>query len=369
MKQLLKRTKLFDFHVENFGKMVPFAGWEMPLQYKLGTIESHKLCRSSATIFDVSHMQQLEIKGEKRFDFIESLVPGNIKDLKIGQARLTQLTNDKGGIIDDTIITNKGDHLFQIVNAGCADKDWTHLTNEIKNWKGVSIQKVEGYSLIAIQGPKSKDIIQDLLKEDLTKLFFMNSKTFSFQGTKINITRCGYTGEDGFEIQISDQIVVEFVKKLLSYEITLSGLGARDTLRLEAGLCLMTHDMTEEITPIEADLSWTIGKRRKEEGNFKGAKFILEQLKNGVEKKRVGFILTGKTAAREGTKIFDNNGNEIGIVTSGGPSPSLDKPIGMGYVKTPFTKIGQKLFFNIRGKQIEGFISQMPFIPSGYYRG
>jgi aminomethyltransferase len=372
---VLRRTALFDFHVENGGKMVPFAGWEMPLQYgKAGTVTPHKLTRTKATIFDVSHMGQVEFRGKDRFDFIESLVPGNIKDLKINQGRLTQLTNETGGILDDTIITVKSDHIYEIVNAGCANDDIAHFKKHINEWqkkgKDVTMKILDTHQLLALQGPLAPQVLQKLVTEDLSTLAFMSGKEMKVAGVLCGVTRCGYTGEDGFELQIPNAEATKLAKKLLENpDCSLAGLGARDTLRLEAGLCLMGHDMNPTITPIEADLSWTIGKRRKEEGGFPGAKVILDQLKNGATKKRVGFVIEGKVAAREGSKIFDVQGKEIGVVTSGAPTPSCEKPIAMGYVSMPSSVIGTRVFMDVRGKQVEATVSKMPFVKSGFYRG
>jgi aminomethyltransferase len=349
----------------------------MPLQYgNEGITVPHLKCRNSAALFDVSHMGQIIIRGKDREDFIESLVPGNIKDLKINQVRLTQFTNEKGGILDDLMVSRKDNYLYVVVNAGCAEQDIEYLNKHMENWKSngkdLNMEVISGVktSLVALQGPKAINVLQKLVKEDLTTIKFMHTSDYDILGTKgCYITRCGYTGEDGFEISIPNEKAEELCEILISdKDVGLAGLGARDTLRLEASLCLMGSDMNPDITPIEADLAWTIGKRRRDEANFPGAKIILDQLKNGTEKKRIGFKIIEKGGIpREHYKIWDKESNsEIGFVTSGTKTPCLDYPIGMGYVKTNFAKEGQIIEIQIRNKKYGAEIVKMPFIELGF---
>jgi aminomethyltransferase len=372
----LKKTALYNFHVEKGAKMVPFCGWMMPLTYgKDGTIKPHLHCRQAAALFDVSHMGQLKFTGKDRFDFLESLVPGNLKDLKVGQSRLTQLTNEKGGIMDDTIITRMEDHLFEVVNAGCFEQDMVYFNKHLQEWqsqgKDVQIENLSlKNSLVALQGPKAAEILQKFVKEDLSNLGFMNCMNTVICGAPAIVTRSGYTGEDGFEISLPHEYITEFCEKLCeSPDVMLAGLGPRDTLRLEAGLCLMGDDMSPEITPVEAGLSWTIGKRRREQGGFPGADVILKQLKEGVTKTKIGFEVQETSGiARKGYKIFTKDGEEIGIVTSGTRTPCVEKPIGLGYVKTEHSKVGTEVMIEVRKKLYPAKIAQLPFVKTNFYK-
>jgi aminomethyltransferase len=316
-------------------------------------------------------------------DFIETLVPGNIKDLKDNAARLTQFTNLHGGIMDDTVVTRKNDKLLYIVvNAGCCDQDVQHIKENLNRYKlqnpqaDVAFEFMEGQSLVALQGPEAPDVLQPLLTSDinLANLPFMSCVDVNLpalSNTPVQISRCGYTGEDGFEISVPDIYVTQFTELLLKDQrVKLAGLGARDTLRLEAGLCLMGHDMNDQITPIEAGLSFTIGKRRQEEANFPGATVINNQIKNGTNIKRIGLLLdSNKMVAREGYVIRDEKfTTDVGHVTSGTISPILDKSIAMGYVNSAFSTEGTKLVVSIRGQPFQATVVKMPFVPHRYYR-
>jgi len=378
----LKKTALFGLHTEYSGKMVDFAGWAMPVQYKEGIKESHIHTRTSASVFDVSHMGQLRIEGNDRASFLESLVVGDIKGLPESAGRLTLFTNENGGIIDDSVVTNAGDHLYVVINAGCKDKDMEHIGAHLAAAKGkgmdVDVMEMEENSLIALQGPKAATVLSRFLPDsfNLAAMNFMTGVEVDIRGVKCRVTRCGYTGEDGFEVSIPTSNVVSITEELLGQEEVLpAGLGARDSLRLEAGLCLYGNDIDMTTTPAEAVLGWTISKNRREEANFLGADRILPQLKKksdgGIppERKRVGFVITGKAApARQGTRIMSADGDEIGQVTSGCFSPSLNYPIGMAYVKRDFAKVETPLFFDVRGKKIEGEVRKMPFVPAQYYK-
>ncbi|GAB6021462.1 hypothetical protein CHUAL_004066 [Chamberlinius hualienensis] len=372
----LKRTCLYDFHVKHGGKMVPFAGYLMPVQYGQENItNSHVHTREHVGIFDVSHMMQSRIYGKDRVKFIESLVVGDIENLKDNQGTLTVFTNDNGGIIDDLIVSKTSDgYLYVVSNAGCRDKDLQHLQKKLKEFQSlgneVVLETVEDRALIAVQGPGMHTVVAPLVNTDLTTLGFMNTVECNFAGvSKCRVTRCGYTGEDGVEISIPQEKAVKVTEALLNSEhdsVRLAGLGARDSLRLEAGLCLYGNDIDETTTPIEASLAWLIGKRRREAADFPGAAIILKQLKEKVAKKRVGFVSRGPPA-RSHTPITDADGNKIGEVTSGCPSPSLKYNVAMGYIATSYSKIGTQIKFDIRKKLYDAEVAKMPFVPQHYY--
>ncbi|KAF1323535.1 Glycine cleavage system t protein, partial [Globisporangium splendens] len=373
----LKKTPLYDFHVAVGGKMVDFAGYAMPVQYPAGVLKSHNHTRTAgkASLFDVSHMGQLRITGADRVRFLESIVVGDIGALTHGEAKLSLITNDQGGIIDDTVITKYDDHLYVVVNAGNQEIDLVHMHKVLESFNGdVKIERLTDRALVALQGPGAAEIMSAFAPSvDFKELAFMNGVYTSLPGIDggmdVILTRCGYTGEDGFEISVPSAQAETFVRTLLKDERVLeAGLGARDSLRLEAGLCLHGHDITPETTPIEATLAWTIGKRRREEGGFPGHGIIMDQLKNKTfTKKRVGFFVEG-AAAREGAQIFGANDEVVGEVTSGTFSPTLKKAIGMAYVHKDVSKIGTELYVKARNKQQQLTIAKMPFVPAGYYK-
>ncbi|CAH0486292.1 unnamed protein product [Peronospora farinosa] len=374
----LKKTPLYDLHVSLGGKMVPFAGYSMPVQYSAGVLQSHLHTReqNKASLFDVSHMGQLRITGKDRLQFLENVVVGDLEALESGEAKLSLITNDKGGIIDDCVISRYDDHVYVVVNAGNQDIDLVHMHKLLENFKGdAAIERIQDRALVALQGPGAVDVIETLGPNvNLKDLEFMHGvfTPLKLQHGKIVdviLTRCGYTGEDGFEISVLSKDSEMFARALLQDERVLeSGLGARDSLRLEAGLCLHGHDITAETTPIEAMLAWTIGKRRREEGGFPGHAVIMDQLKNKTAtKKRVGFVVEG-AAAREGAKLFDANDKVVGHVTSGTFSPSLKKAIGMAYVDKSSGKFGTELHVKARNKTQKAVISKMPFVPANYYK-
>lgn len=374
----LKRTCLYDLHVENGGKIVPFAGWEMPVQYKDSIIDSHLNCRSNAAIFDVSHMLQTKVTGKDRVQFMESLVVADVAGLQDNHGTLSVFTNEKGGIIDDLII-NKTDegYLYVVSNAGCADKDLPLMMNQAEKLrkKGLDVNiEVITNGLVALQGPGMSSVLQPGLDFALSTLPFMttwSADVFGIAGCRV--TRCGYTGEDGVEISVPANKAVALVNHLLnatkSVDTRLTGLGARDSLRLEAGLCLYGNDIDENTTPIEATLAWTIGKRRKEEKGFPGADIILQQIKDKPKMRRVGFTASGPPA-RGGVEVYDETGSKlIGKVTSGCPSPSLKVNVAMGYVESAFFKPGTNVKFNIRKKMVDAVVAKMPFVPTKYFFG
>lgn len=370
----LKKTPLFDFHVAAGGKMVDFAGYAMPVQYPAGVLKSHNHTRAAgcASLFDVSHMGQLRVRGADRERFLESLVVGDLQALALGEAKLSLITNAHGGIIDDCVITKYEDHFYVVVNAGNQDIDLAHMHAVLENFQGdVAIERLTDRALVALQGPGAAAVMAELAPSvDLKELGFMNGLyTTLGSGLDVILTRCGYTGEDGFEISVPSAKAEAFARQLVGDERVLeAGLGARDSLRLEAGLCLHGHDITAETTPIEAALAWTIGKRRREEGGFPGHAVIMDQLKNKTfTKKRVGFVVDG-AAAREGAQLFGPDDQVVGEVTSGTFSPTLKKAVGMAYVHKDASKIGTELYVKARGKQQQVTIAKMPFVPANYYK-
>lgn len=365
------KTPLYDFHIANGAKMVPFAGWSMPVVYTSQTLsQSHLFCRSSAALFDVSHMLQTRIEGSDREKFISSLTVVDLEGCKSGQSHLTVFTNDKGGIIDDAIVTKFDNHLMLVSNAGTSEKIKSLLLKSASKFNDLKVEFIANRGLLALQGPEAINVLSRLSGvEDLNSNFpFMTVKEMTIDRVECLVSRSGYTGEDGFELSIPEGEVVRMAKNFLaSPSVKLAGLGARDSLRLEAGMCLYGHDIDETITPVEAGLTWLISKRRREEGKFPGFDIIKKQITNGCEKKRVGFIVEGPPA-REGTAIFNNSNVQIGTVTSGCPSPSLKKNIAMGYVLTEYAKLNTKLNFKVRDQLNEGIVTKMPFVPTKYHK-
>ena len=361
----IKKTPLYNLHKSHGAKFVQFAGYEMPIQYSSGIITEHNLTRTKSGIFDVSHMGQLFIKGDDNLtDKLQNIFPTDLKKLNINQSKYSFLLKENGGIYDDLILTKLKDGIIIILNAACKHNDLKIIKSMLKN---NSLKLNEDVSLIAIQGPDSKDILEKLIK-NVSKLNFMYGNDFDFDNEKIFVTRSGYTGEDGFEISISNQKVNDLVNKLLDLGSNLIGLGARDTLRLEAGLCLYGHDINEETSPIEANLKWAISKNRVNE-NFPGVEKIKSQLNNGVKKLRVGIKPNSKIIAREFTKIFDKSNNEIGAITSGTFGPSVKAPIAMGYVSNEFSKNDTEIFLEVRGKKISANVCKLPFYKKSYVKG
>ena len=362
----MEKTALYNFHKNLGAKFVSFAGYEMPIQYKDGIVKEHISTRQAAGFFDVSHMGQLFVSGDNSSEKnLEKIIPLDFKEIKMNQSKYSFLINEKGGVIDDLIITRVDGGFNIILNAACKDNDIKEISKCLNSENKYELRK--DLSLIALQGPKSESIL-DLIIKGVKQLKFMNGNYFEFQGKKIYITRSGYTGEDGFEISVPN-INVEIFTKLLSEKGAKPiGLGARDTLRLEAGLCLYGHELNQDINPVQANLKWAISKRRREEGGFKGWENIKNDLQNGVSKIRVGIKPSGKIIAREGTKIFSSSGEEIGIITSGTFGPSVNSPVAMGYIKSKFSEINNKILLEIRGKKHGGIVSKLPFYKKSYVK-
>ena len=358
------KTALHSFHLSNGGKMVPFAGYEMPVQYLEGIMNEHKHVRLKAGIFDVSHMGQFSIKcDEKEYMKLEKIIPIDLSSLKIHQSKYSVLMNKNGGIDDDLIVTKVNDGLNIVLNAACKHNDVKRI-HEVINQKNTKLH--EDLSLIAFQGPQAASILETLVP-GVKDLKFMNGNSYNYDNEKLFINRSGYTGEDGYEISLPNKLVEKFCKKLLEdKDVKLIGLGARDSLRLEAGLCLYGHDLDPKTTPIEGSLSWALSKKHKSERSFLGSEIVLKQIKDGTKKKRVG-IKPEKIIAREGSKIFVNN-EEVGVITSGGFGPSVNGPIAMGYIKTEFAEIGNDVDLEVRGKKHKAKIHTLPFYKKSYVK-
>ena len=358
----LKQTALHDLHVSLGAKMVPFTGYSMPLQYPSGILTEHKHTRKLAGLFDVSHMGQAWLSGDNVLAAIEALVPSDIQALNAGQARYSTLLAEDGGILDDLIITRPGfgdDKLFIVVNAGCKYDDFAHIRAKLPGYRLDYLG--DERALLALQGPCAAAVIAQYCSE-AANLNFMHAASATIKGISCLISRSGYTGEDGFEISVDPQYAVDIARLLLKDDRVMPiGLGARDSLRLEAGLCLYGHDIDKTTDPIEAGLAWIINKRRRDVGGFPGQNRIVTAINNGAARKRVGLYLEGKAIAREGSVIMDLHGNAIGAVTSGGYSPSLERAIAMGYVTAEHMKIGSKVQLLLRGQYIAAEVVKMPF--------
>ncbi|KAF9785158.1 glycine cleavage system T protein [Thelephora terrestris] len=364
----LKKTGLYDFHVENGAKMVPFAGYSMPLSYgNVGAVASHHHVRSKVGLFDVGHMVQTKFRGPTSAAFLEWLTPSSLVSLSPYSSTLSVLVNEKGGIIDDTIITKHSEDAFYVVtNAG--RQEWNGDGQRSEKGK-VEMEVLEGWGLLALQGPEAAKYLQTLTPFDLRSLTFGRSAFVPLEGFNLHVARGGYTGEDGFEISVPPSETVEVAKLLSQAPVQLTGLGARDSLRLEAGMCLYGQDLDEDISPVEAGLSWVIGKERKETGGFIGADLVLKHLKDGPPRRRVGFIVEG-APARQGAKVFKPSSSDLlGTVTSGIPSPTLEKNIAMGYVENGWHKKGTEVEIEVRNKLRKAVITPMPFIKPKYWRG
>ncbi|NQV84243.1 MAG: glycine cleavage system aminomethyltransferase GcvT [Rhodospirillales bacterium] len=362
----IKQTPLHALHLKLGGKMVPFAGYEMPVQYPAGIMEEHLHTREAASVFDVSHMGQAFLHGEDAASALETLVPGDIQGLAPGRTRYTVFTNEDGGILDDLMVTNMGSHLFLVVNAACKDADFTHLESHIGDRAKLDI--LDDRALIALQGPKAA-IVLGRFNADAPTMPFMSCGEMDLNSTSAFVTRSGYTGEDGFEISVAGKDAAELARQFLDEpDAEPAGLGARDTLRLEAGLCLYGSDLSQTTTPVEADLAWIINKRRRTEGGFPGADIILAQLKSGTDRRRVGIRPDGKAPARAHTIIENSEGNAVGEVTSGGYGPTIGGPIAMGYVKSAFSKPGTVVNLMVRGKAMLAQVVQLPFVEQRYYK-
>ena len=362
------RVPLHDLHVALGGKIVPFAGYELPVNYSAGILTEHLFTRQKAGLFDVSHMGQAFLSGPGAAARLETLVPGDIQALGAGRTRYTQFLDNQGGILDELMVTRldeSGDKLFLVVNAACKEADFARLQAALPDLR---LEVLEDRALLALQGPRAPKVFTKLLP-GVCSMEFMSFSEQDWHGITLYITRSGYTGEDGFEISVPAAQARALAEALLADDdVRPICLGARDSLRLEAGLCLYGHDIDETTSPIEAGLTWSISKRRRAEGGFPGAARIQRELAEGVTRQRVGLLLDGKAPAREGAEIVDATGAVVGRVTSGGFAPSLARPIVMGYVAAALAEPGQKLDLIVRGKALPAQIVAMPFVPHRYIR-
>jgi aminomethyltransferase len=371
--QELHKTPLHALHLELGARMVPFAGYAMPVQYPAGLMAEHRQTRESAGLFDVSHMGQLRLAGPEAARAFETLMPVDVVDLAPGKQRYGLLLTEDGTIIDDLMFANRGDHLFVVVNGACKHGDLAHMRERIG--KRCEIVPMFDRGLLALQGPKAVDALKRVVP-GVEKLVFMTGAGFSWNGAELFITRSGYTGEDGFEISVPAAHAEALARTLLAQpEVKPVGLGARNSLRLEAGLCLYGNDIDTTTTPVEAGLTWAIQKVRRtagaRAGGFPGADKVLGQLDGSVPvtRKRVGLIAQERVPVREHSELQDTAGQRIGEVTSGLLAPTIDRPIAMGYVPPALAAVGTRVQTLVRGKPVPMEVAAMPFVPNRYHRG
>ena len=370
MEQAPARTPLYARHIALGGRMVDFAGYALPVNYSKGVLAEHLFTREKAGLFDVSHMGQALLSGPDAARRLESLVPGDIQALAPGRTRYTQFTNDEGGILDDLMVTRlasnaAGERLFLVVNAACKQADFAHLRAKLPDLR---LDALEDHALLALQGPAAAAVLERHVP-GVSALGFMAQDYFIWRGAQLGVSRSGYTGEDGFEISLPADAARSLADLLLlEDDVEPIGLGARDSLRLEAGLCLYGHDIDRTTSPIEAGLVWSMSRRRREQGGFPGAARIQKELAEGVARQRVGLAPDGKAPAREGAEITNADGAVIGRVTSGGFAPSLGRPIAMGYVPPEFAREGTAVNLIVRGKALPARVVALPFVPNRYHR-
>ena len=363
--QPLGKLPLDEWHRARGARMVPFAGYEMPIQFE-GIIAEHNWTRQNAGLFDVSHMGQILVHGQNVDGALETLLPGELRMLPDMKLRYSLLLADDGGIIDDLMATRRGEDFYLVVNGATKHEDLEVLENRLP--RSVVVDHMREQALLAFQGPKAAEVLE-AVAPGVSELAFMQGGAFQALGQPVWVSRSGYTGEDGFEISIPGNAAVGLADALTSDErVRPIGLGARDSLRLEAGLPLYGHDIDKETTPVMAGLQFAIQKRRRAEGGFPGAMRILAELENGPPQKRVGFDVEGRQPVREGALVLDDEGSEVGRITSGGFSPSLQRPIAMGYVASHLAEPGTRLKLEQRGKLFEGTVAPLPFVPHRYHR-
>lgn len=370
----LLQTPLHGEHVALGARMVPFAGYAMPVQYPAGIIAEHTWTRAHAGLFDVSHMGQAVLAGPDHATTartLEALVPADILGLKPGQQRYTQLLNEDGGILDDLMVSRSADPaedgiLALVVNASTKEADYAHIGARLP--AGIALHRHDDKALLALQGPEAAEVLA-AYEPHIHDMAFMSARKLSLAGVGVHASRSGYTGEDGFELSVAAERAIDLWRLLLDSGLARPvGLGARDSLRLEAGLCLYGHDIDESTTPVEAGLTWSIQKRRREEGGFPGYERIRRELAEGPSRTRVGILPDGRAPAREGTPITTPDGGEIGTVTSGGFGPTCGRPIAIGYVTRGAAAIGTALHLTVRGKPLPAKVAAMPFVPHRYKR-
>ena len=368
----LSRTPLDGLHRALGAKMAPFAGYDMPINYPAGVLQEHLHCRAAAGLFDVSHMGQAILSGKDAARRLESLVPGDIQGLEAGRIRYTQFLDANGNILDDlmatrlTVAPGAQEQLFLVVNAGCKRQDFALLQAGLPD---LELTILADRALIALQGPMAAQALARQVP-GLEAMPFMSMRDAVWRGATLHVSRSGYTGEDGYEISVPDALAEAFAKALLDdRQVKPIGLGARDSLRLEAGLCLYGHDIDATTTPVEAGLSWSISKRRRAEGGFPGAARVQAQIAQGPSRKRVGVRPEGRAPAREGTEIVSEDGAPIGRITSGGYGPSVGGPVAMGYVEAAQAAPETRVQLMVRGKALPAVVAPLPFVPARFYRG
>jgi len=367
----LKKTALFDLHESLGAKMVPFAGYTMPVQYPLGIKKEHLHTREKAGLFDVSHMGQVILRGQRAARALERLVPVDIVDLGEMRQRYALFTNESGGVMDDLMVTHRGDDLFLVVNAACKEQDIAHLKTHLADQ--CEIEVLTDSALIALQGPKAAAVFASLAPES-ADMVFMTAKNLTINGIECFVTRSGYTGEDGFEISVANDRAVELTQLLLQHDdVEMIGLGARDSLRLEAGLCLYGNDLGHDISPVESNLLWALSKVRRAEGarpgGYIGAEVIMPQIQHGVARKRVGIKALGRMPVRDGAELVDEMDTVVGSVSSGGFGPAFGGPVAMGFVPSEMAQEGVKLHALVRGKKVPVEVVKLPFVKQNYFRG
>ncbi len=361
----IRDLALDGWHRARGARMVPFAGYSMPVQYE-GVIAEHLWTRTQAGLFDVSHMGQLTFHGTNVDVALETLLPGDLQLLKDGCLRYSMLLDENGGIVDDLMATRRGDHFYVVVNGATKKGDIEEFERRLP--KGIILDHWKEQALLALQGPRAVDVLETLAP-GVSDLSFMQGAMFSISGAPAWISRSGYTGEDGFEISLAATAAAAVADALTAHDaVKPIGLGARDSLRLEAGLPLYGHDLDRETTPVMADLNFAIGKRRRAEGGFPGASRIVGEIDQGPVQRRVGMLVDGRQPVREGALILDDEGSEIGRITSGTFSPSLQRPIAMGYVASAKAEPGTALKLEQRGKIFDAHVTPMPFVPHQYHR-
>ncbi len=365
----IERTPLHALHLRLGARMAPFAGYDMPIQYPTGVLTEHLHTREKCGLFDVSHMGQAILEGPDAAARLETLVPGDIVGLAEGRTRYTQFLADDGGILDDLMVTRlPGDpqRLFIVCNASMKSQDFALMRAKLPD---LTLDVLDDKALVAVQGPAACDVVEGLLP-GVQSMVFMQGREFEWRNSPVFVTRSGYTGEDGFEISLPASQAEAFCERLLSHpDCKPIGLGARDSLRLEAGLCLYGHDIDTTTDPIEAALAWSIGKRRRDNGGFPGAARVQAALKDGPARQRIGLLFDGKQPAREGAEIATSDGAIVGKITSGGPAPSLGKPVAMGYVRRDCAAPGTDLVALVRGKALPARVTKTPFVPNRYFKG
>ena len=371
----LLHTPLHALHEKQGAKMVPFAGYDMPVQYPLGVLKEHLHTRAHAGLFDVSHMGQVVLRG-RTYDAVaralEALVPVDILDLPQGRQRYGFLTTPEGGISDDLMLANRGDHIFMVVNAGCKVDDIAYLRQQLE--PDITVKQITNRALLALQGPSAVAVLAEH-HPMVADMGFMDVETVPLLGAECWVSRSGYTGEDGFEISVPVAVAEDLARALLQHpEVKPIGLGARDSLRLEAGLCLYGHDIDAASSPAEAGLGWAIQKKRRAAGDraggFPGAEQILSQLQQGPNRRRVGLLPEGRAPMREGVPLFASAEAQtaLGVITSGGFGPSLNRPVAMGYVPADLSVVGTQIFGEVRGKRLPLTVVKLPFIPANFKR-